>query len=170
MDAETSRLVMVAIISATAAIIAGIGGATLTAWINRITAKETLDAAKAARDEDWERKQQEAHEAWLREKKFDAYSDLITRMNPLSPTMMQAELHEKMSTIFGNLALVGDRDVVPLAQQLQQSVDELYKLGKRDGSAMTADEEEVFRAVALKIGEQSYNLTSAMRSGLGVAQ
>jgi hypothetical protein len=62
MDAETIRMM----ITAGTAIVAGLGGAGLTALINRRNTKDTLASARA-----------QDHSTWLRNKKQEAYSDFV---------------------------------------------------------------------------------------------
>lgn len=62
MDAETIRMM----ITAGTAIVAGLGGAGLTALINRRNTKDTLASAQA-----------QDHATWLRNKKQEAYSDFV---------------------------------------------------------------------------------------------
>lgn len=69
MDTETLRL----IVTATAAVVAGLGGATLTAVINRKNTKDTLASARLANEEQWEQTQHREHALWLRDQKLEAY-------------------------------------------------------------------------------------------------
>jgi hypothetical protein len=67
MDAETIRL----IVTATAAVVAGLGGAALTAVINRKNTKDTLAFAQLAADDQRSRDEN----AWRREHLAAAYAD-----------------------------------------------------------------------------------------------
>ncbi|UZX02488.1 hypothetical protein F8G81_07550 [Arthrobacter sp. CDRTa11] len=73
MDAETIRL----IITAAAAVVAGIGAATLTAVINRKNTKDTLASAREVAEEQRREMQNREHAVWVRDQKQEAYTNFL---------------------------------------------------------------------------------------------
>ena len=109
-DQETVRL----IITASAAIVAGLGGAGLTAWINR---KNTVQSLAAAADRD--------HATWLRSQKQEAYAEFLAKAESVihqtanhAETPVSAPALEDMSISRGKLALIGGPDAIELSRMI----------------------------------------------------
>jgi hypothetical protein len=68
MDAETARL----LVTAAAAVIAGLGGAGLTGWFNRKNTTASLEAARETNREQWRQTREREHEVWLRDHRLEA--------------------------------------------------------------------------------------------------
>ncbi|MGJ3189837.1 hypothetical protein [Paenarthrobacter sp. FR1] len=111
MDQETIRLV----VTASVALVAGLGGAGLTAWINRKNTVETL-AASAERD----------HATWLRTHQQEAYAEFLAKAvavihvansNPNS-RMPAAPPLDDMSIARGRLTLVGGAETIDWSKRI----------------------------------------------------
>ncbi|MGN8131518.1 hypothetical protein [Paenarthrobacter sp. 22069] len=128
MDPETSRLVMTAIITATAAIIAGVGGATLTAMINRKNTTDTLAAAREDNEIRWHREVSREKELWLRDTKQQAYAKFVSAVTAaasnaytIDPTFARNAL-----VAFDEVRLVAPREVRKAGKKL---TDQIVKIG-----------------------------------------
>lgn len=114
MDQETLRL----IVTAGVALVAGLGGAGLSSWINR---KNTVETLTASNDRD--------HATWLRGQKQEAYANFLakaesiihqTGANPDAPLPMPPL--EEMAVLRGRLRLVGAPDAIQLAVKIDWEV------------------------------------------------
>ncbi|WP_159702611.1 hypothetical protein [Arthrobacter sp. 18067] len=76
MDQQTLTLTS-QLITGSVALVAGLGGASLTAFINRKNTKESLAAARLTAEDQWQKTQEQSHANWLREQKQEAYSQLL---------------------------------------------------------------------------------------------
>lgn len=65
------------LVTTSGVIVAALGGAGLTSWINR---RNTLDTRDAAADL-WQREQSREHASWMREKKLEAYTTFLKMMS-----------------------------------------------------------------------------------------
>lgn len=61
------------IVTGAVAIVAGLGGATLTGYFNRKNTLDTLDAARKTNEEQWNRTQEREHQVWLRDNRQESY-------------------------------------------------------------------------------------------------
>ncbi|WP_159702616.1 hypothetical protein [Arthrobacter sp. 18067] len=111
MDQETLRL----IVTAGVALIAGLGGAGLSSWVNRKNTVETL-AAAVERD----------HATWLRTHQQEAYAEFLAKAeavihaansNPNSP-MPAAPPLDDMSIACGRLTLVGGAETIDWSKRI----------------------------------------------------
>ncbi|WP_024816984.1 hypothetical protein [Arthrobacter sp. 31Y] len=110
MDQETLRLV----VTAGVALIAGLGGAGLSAWINRKNTVETLTSTKE-RD----------HTMWLRNRKQEAYAEFLA----VADGVLKASWNEdesspdlrsltSLTTELNKLKLVGSDETIRLAAEI----------------------------------------------------
>jgi hypothetical protein len=113
------------IVTGTVAVVAGLGGASLTSFINRKNTKDTLNAARLTSEEQWERTQEREHSAWVRGEKQEAYVEFLTTVDAVfKPPLADAprdfwtpEL--KVRSTFNRLKLVGSTDAISRAHQIK---------------------------------------------------
>ncbi|MET3952987.1 hypothetical protein [Arthrobacter sp. UYEF36] len=124
MDAETSRLVLVAAISAGAAIIAGLGGAILTAWINRKNTKDTLTAARQDNEKRWQLQVDREHEVWLRDAKQKSYAKFLSTVTAAASNSFIADASYPMNTLmaYDEVRLIGPPEIRNAANQIKQQI------------------------------------------------
>lgn len=121
MDAETIRL----IITAGAAVIAGLGGAALTAIINRKNTKDTLASARLSNEEQSQRTLEREHATWLRDKKQEAYIDFLTLAESMIHQLNQKPDEEdpefptaELSVMRGRIKALGTPEVRRIAREI----------------------------------------------------
>lgn len=121
MEAEILRL----IVTSTAVVVAGLGGATLTAVINRKNTKDTLASAQLASKEQWDQTQQREHALWLRDQKLEAYTEFLAAANALRHDVARKPLVEKPNISVRDLnakrlrvKVIGNPQVTQLATEI----------------------------------------------------
>lgn len=113
------------LVTGTVAVVAGLGGASLTAFINRKNTKDTLEAARLTNEEQWERTQEREHSTWVRGQKQEAYAEFLATVDLVfRPSAADAprdfwtpEL--KVRRTFNRLKLVGSTDAINRAEQIK---------------------------------------------------
>ena len=129
MDAETSRLVLVAAISASSAVVAGLGGATLTAVINRKNTKDTLAAAREDNERRWHLQVDREHELWLRDTKQQAYAKFVSAVTAAaSHAYSLAPSYARNALVaYDEVRLVGPREVRSAGKKV---TDQILQIGR----------------------------------------
>lgn len=115
------------IVTATAAVVAGLGGATLTAVINRKNTKDTLASARLANEEQWEQTQHREHALWLRDQKLEAYTEFLAVASALRHDLATKALEEKPNISTVDLTAKRLRVQVVGAPHVQQLATEVAR-------------------------------------------
>ncbi|WP_284751106.1 hypothetical protein [Arthrobacter sp. efr-133-R2A-120] len=156
MDAETLRL----LITAGTAIVAGLGGAGLTAYINRRNTTDSLASARATTDEQWKRTQEREHTTWLRDQKMEAYTTFMLRAQSIHAEISAARFEEipdvdpeELVIDRGKVKILGSPKVRYAARSLDTCVSEMFEAhmyvriqymeGIGDGKATEEDEDRI---------------------------
>jgi hypothetical protein len=120
------------IITGAVAIVAGLGGVTLTGIFNRKTAKATLKAAREDAETRWKQQTEREHEVWMRDSKKDTYARFIAATVEVtsgkhgSTTIRDAA--SAVSIILGEVQIVGSSDFVRLAIDANEHVVAIQEL------------------------------------------
>jgi hypothetical protein len=141
MDSETQRLVLTALISASAAVIGGLGGAVFTARTNRVNTKDTLDHTQLLAEQRHLAALEDEHSTWLRNKKQEVYFDFFAvaenRCRNLWATRFSTELEVDytVATARSRLKLVGTSAVRSAALEIELGLGKFEWSHKRVGAA-----------------------------------
>ncbi|NSX37629.1 hypothetical protein HTS88_14650 [Pseudarthrobacter oxydans] len=140
MDAETSRLVLVAAISATAALVAGLGGATLTAMIHRKNTKDTLAAAREDDERRWHRQVDREHRLWLRDTKQQAYAKFVSAATAAASHAYSLDPSYARNALvtFDEVRLVGPSEVRSAGKKV---IDQILEIGRLISAKHSMDPE-----------------------------
>lgn len=184
MDPETLRLTM----TACAAVLGGLIGSTVTAFINRRNTVDTLKAARLAAEDQWMRTQEREHAVWMRDKKQEVYSDFLVEVDSLwtklrrAPTLTKdtpLSTHE-VSVKRGLMKIIGSREVRILGLKVEAAL--FTAIAAQDWMASNFkahrdNEHEISRDDSLaayniaghRVGVLLGDLVETMRSDLGTA-
>lgn len=120
------------IITGAVAIVAGLGGVTLTGIFNRKNALATMKAAREDSDNRWKQQTDREHEVWVRDSKKDVYARFIAAAVEVTSgkhghqTVRDAA--SAVSIILGEVQIVGSGDFVRLAADTNDLVVETQEL------------------------------------------
>jgi len=130
MDAETSRLVLLAVISASAAVVAGLGGATLSAVINRKNTKDTLAAGREDNERRWHLQVNRENELWLRDNKQQAYAKFVSAVTAAASHAYSLDPSYARNALmaYDEVRLVGPREVRRAGKQVMNEILEIGRL------------------------------------------
>ncbi|MDF2052013.1 hypothetical protein [Arthrobacter sp. Cr_A7] len=150
MDAETQRLVLTALISASSAVIGGLGGAVFTARTNRANTKDTLAGAQLLDAQKHLATLEAEHETWLRNKKQDVYFDFLALAEKRARTIWATsfsdvlEMDHEVAASRSKLKLVGTSDVRSAALDIERGLEDFafaHKLTRLAYEALAEDTE-----------------------------
>lgn len=155
MDAETLRL----LITAGTGVVAGLGGAGLTSFINRRNTIDSLASARATIDEQWKRTQEREHSTWLRDQKMEAYTTFMLRAQSMHAEISAVGFDEipdvdpdELVIDRGKVKLLGSPEVRYAARSLESSVAETFaahmyvRIQYKEDRSATEEEEDRSRA------------------------
>lgn len=101
-------------ITGAVAIVAGLGGATLSGYFNRKNTMDTLAAARETTDDQWMRTQEREHRAWLRDNRqesyvafFDEVEKMITRLRKGDTEHIALSDLDAVESLRGRIRLIG---------------------------------------------------------------
>ncbi|MGJ3189835.1 hypothetical protein [Paenarthrobacter sp. FR1] len=117
------------LITGSVALIAGLGGAGLTTFVNRKNTKDSMAAARLTAEEQSIKAQEQEHAAWLRDKKQEAYAayqaeagTLFRKVNGWYGDDEPVPSVDGLPPILGRVRLIGSEDAVLLANAMSVSV------------------------------------------------
>lgn len=121
MDAQTLNL----LITAGAAIIAGLGGASLTAAINRRNTKDTLALAKASNAEQLTHAKEIERITWLRDRKHEVYVDYLIFAGSLmhSSDERRANISTDLAPLRARLDALATSEVRRIAREIDRTIE-----------------------------------------------
>jgi hypothetical protein len=150
--------ILTQLVTASVALLAGLGGASITAFINRRNTMDTLAAARLTSEDQWTRVQAQEHTAWLRGQKQEAYTEFLT-----ITLGVYNQVHEKgikpdadvpkadgLGQKLARLRLVATDDINEIATELATcTIEAIVYLTQRpvagNGEQTWATEKEVLR-------------------------
>ena len=148
---------MVATITATAAIIAGVGGATLTAAINRKNTQDTLEAAREENERRWHLELNREHELWLRDTKQHAYAKFVSAVTAAASNAYTIDPAYSRNALvaFDEVRLVGPREVRKAGKKVTDQILEIGRLITAQFSMSPEQDanEDALRGLKVKISE-----------------
>lgn len=134
MDAETIRL----IITASVALIAGLGGAGVTAAINRRNTIDTLAASRLVAETQLRETQNREHAVWLRDQKQEAYTAFMVLAQSLQQQVVGTDFTARaegspneLEVARSRIKLIGTPAVRAAALGIENAVDEQYAWHER---------------------------------------
>lgn len=120
MDPQTQLIAQ--LITGAIALIAGLGGAGLSAYINRRNTKDTLDAARQLGEEQWTRTLEHERQIWLRERQQETYADFLAIANSTlelpdwdAPRSPDEPTYIKVNAALQRVKLVGSAQAIVFA-------------------------------------------------------
>lgn len=180
--------VVSSIVTGTVAIVAGLGGSALTTYFNRKNTTDTLAATRKTNEEQWVRAQQQAHAAWLRDRKQEAYAEFLAEAEKLSialtakPTVTidPPVTTNELSVRRGTVKLVGSPAVRSLARKVEGSLNVsihnqdilVYSFKGIEGDESEQDKKnrsdymEAYRVAVRRTASLTAELVKAMREDL----
>jgi hypothetical protein len=106
--------------------VAGLSGAGITAYINRLNTVDTLAATAAAKDIEYADLREREHESWLRNQRQEAYAEfLATAQSVIDATErdIEGKLGEhrldEMPVLLARLRLVGTATPIRRAESME---------------------------------------------------
>ncbi|MDQ0030148.1 hypothetical protein [Arthrobacter bambusae] len=145
MDAETIRL----LITAGTAIVAGLGGAGVTAAINRKNTKDTLNSTRSAQFEQWRLSQERDREIWLRDQKLQAYTDFMLKAQSLHASLDTLNFRtapqtnpKELIVERGKVKILGSPSVRYTARDLDNALTSLYAHHRQTHLEYFADDDD----------------------------
>lgn len=125
MDPETIRL----IVTASGAVIAGLGGAGITGWINRKNTTATLHATRQTHEDQWLRTHAREHEVWLRDRREESYVAFFdeaelhhVRLGEYPTEKIELGALQKLRTHRARITLIGSPEMRQEANNLTLAV------------------------------------------------
>ncbi|WP_185751142.1 hypothetical protein [Arthrobacter sp. 31Y] len=184
MDQQTLTLVS-QLITGAVALIAGLGGASLTAYINRRNTLDSLAAARLTAEEQWTRTQDREHAIWLRDQKQEAYAafhseaeTLFRKINGYVPDEDPPPSIDNLPVLLGRVRLIGSLEAVTLANAMsmhvnsswvnlvqtrffqqtgnKEKLDELWELGQQLRTQFDSYSTKFLELVRKELGAQAF--------------
>jgi hypothetical protein len=164
------------------AIVAGLGGVTLTGFFNRRNSTAALTAAREDSDNRWKQQTRREHEVWVRDSKKDVYARFIAAAVEVSSgkhgstTILEAS--STVSITLGEVQIVGSADFVRLAMDANELAVEIQLLttaAPRLLSEASANEEKIklvhdrLHEVTTDLNNHIMALTVKAREDLGIS-
>jgi len=176
-------------ITAGAAVFAGLGGAGLTALINRKNTKDTLTAARLTAEEQRQQTHRREHEIWLRDQKLEAYTDFLATSDALLHDVASNPLGDKthlsvaeLATKRGKVKVLGDPEARKIAREIVQEFSPLLRAQRKasfasqdpaeTGSERIPNRAELLRPVresAGRVAALNAKFVRVIRNDLGAA-
>jgi hypothetical protein len=120
------------IITGAVAIVAGLGGVTLTGIFNRKNAQATLKAAREDAESRWNQQTEREHEVWIRDAKKETYAKFIAAAVEVSSGKHGSETIREaasaVSILLGEVQIVGSADFVRLAMDANEHAAAIQEL------------------------------------------
>lgn len=153
------------------AIVAGLGGAALTGYLNRKNTADTLAAGREARDYEWTRTKEREHEVWLRNNRQESYVAFFDEAEKITVRLRRGDTDEipvsdldTLASLRGRIRLIGShrlrvqaREVYILlartliarnvyARVVRQSTEDKVSDGRREREAATRWKDKLAKA------------------------
>lgn len=184
MDTETQRLLITALISASAAIIGGLGGAVFTARTNRANTKDTLDQAELMDARKNLAAQEAEHEVWKRNERMRVYSEFFAAV--LNEQKQVSVMHKgrddqfrsNLGAVLAPLEIVGSEPVRRIARRFTEHIQLAHTTGSSflwdmRATGIAGEEQErrrhIYNAVAEQLGKLMDDYVRAVREDLDAA-
>ncbi|BCW12148.1 hypothetical protein NtRootA4_32100 [Arthrobacter sp. NtRootA4] len=123
-DQQTTTLIA-QVITGAVALVAGLGAASLTAYINRRNTNDTLDATRRLSEEQWTRNQEHERHTWLRGRQQKTYADFLALVNSTldlpdwgAPKRADEPTYIQINAALNRVALVGSPDGIKFANAI----------------------------------------------------
>jgi hypothetical protein len=120
------------IITGAVAIVAGLGGVTLTGIFNRKTAKATLKVAREDAETRWKQQTEREHEVWLRDSKKETYAKFVAAAVEVSSgkhgSTSIRDAASAVSILLGEVQIVGSAEFVRLAMDANEHTAAIQEL------------------------------------------